>query len=58
MNIWDILILILVFAAVACAVIHIVRVVKRGGNLCGGDCLNCTASCAGRSASERKADKK
>ena len=44
-NIWDVILSILIFAAIVMAVVHIVRTKKRGGSACCGDCANCVSSC-------------
>ena len=48
MNVWDILLILLLLAAVAWAAVHLIRVKKRGGTGCGGNCANCPACCSGK----------
>ena len=45
MNGWDVFLLFLICAAVVLAAVHIIRVRKSGGSLCGGDCSRCGAMC-------------
>jgi hypothetical protein len=44
-NLWDIVLIVLLLAAVALAVAHCVRVRRRGGSSCCGNCAQCGASC-------------
>ena len=48
MNVWDILLILLLAAAVAWAVIRCVQMKKKGGTTCGGNCAGCGASCPRR----------
>ncbi len=48
MNIWDILLIVLILAVLMLAVVRCVRVRKRGGTSCGGNCAGCVASCSRR----------
>ena len=48
MNVWDILLIVFILAALTLAVVRCVRVRKRGGTLCGGNCAGCGASCPRR----------
>lgn len=45
MNIWDILIIIVIAAAVTFAVLKIIKNKKQGKSSCGGDCSNCGMRC-------------
>ena len=55
MNIWDIILSVILIAAVVLAIIRCVRVKKRGG--CGCGCSDCSASCAGKNEEGRKKGK-
>jgi hypothetical protein len=44
MNIWDIVLVIIIIAAVTLAVIHLVRSKRRGQCSC-GSCAGCSAPC-------------
>ena len=46
MNIWDIVLIVIIVAAVALAIIHIVRTKRRGGCTCGGNCAGCLTPCS------------
>ncbi len=45
MNIWDIILLIIIVAAVCLAAGHIVRAKKQGKSACGCDCGHCGSPC-------------
>ncbi|MBP3218588.1 MAG: FeoB-associated Cys-rich membrane protein [Lachnospiraceae bacterium] len=47
MNSWDLILALAVLAAFIFAVIHCIRIRKRGGSCC-GDCGHCTMSCAAK----------
>ncbi|MBQ4490802.1 MAG: FeoB-associated Cys-rich membrane protein [Pyramidobacter sp.] len=46
MNVWDAVLSLLIFAAVALAAAHIIRVRRSGRSLCGGDCTRCAGGCS------------
>ena len=61
-NGWDIALLLLLAAAVALALRHILRVRRKGGCSCGGcgccgSCESCRAACSRRKDGDRPKDK-